>query len=173
MSVTETTEAQAKQAFARRLELRLKVNGKDTSASIEPRVTLLDLLRERLALTGTKKGCNEGACGACTVLLDGKRVNACMTLAASCEGAQVITWRARAGRTAAAPRAGGVYRARRLPVRLLHAGPGGFRGRVHPRRERERRRDGARMDERQHLPLLGLSADHRRRAGRCEAKATL
>jgi xanthine dehydrogenase YagT iron-sulfur-binding subunit len=91
MSVTGTTEAPAKQAFARRLELRLKVNGKETAASIEPRVSLLDLLRERLALTGTKKGCNEGACGACTVLLDGRRVNACMTLAASCEGAQVVT----------------------------------------------------------------------------------
>src|SRR5215510_2333248 len=91
MSVTETTEVQAGQAFAGRLELRLKVNGKDTAASIEARVTLLDLLRERLALTGTKKGCNEGACGACTVLLDGRRVNACMTLAASCEGAQVVT----------------------------------------------------------------------------------
>src|SRR5262245_41930370 len=91
MSVTETTEVQARQAFAGRRELRLKVNGKDTAASIEPRVTLLDLLRERLALTGTKKGCNEGACGACTVLLDGRRVNACMTLAASCEGAQVVT----------------------------------------------------------------------------------
>jgi xanthine dehydrogenase YagT iron-sulfur-binding subunit len=91
MSVTGTIEPQAKQGFARRLELRLKVNGKETTASIEPRVSLLDLLRERLALTGTKKGCNEGACGACTVLLDGRRVNACMTLAASCEGAEITT----------------------------------------------------------------------------------
>jgi xanthine dehydrogenase YagT iron-sulfur-binding subunit len=91
MSVTGTVEAKAKQDFVRRLDLRLKVNGKETSASIEPRVTLLDLLRERLALTGTKKGCNEGACGACTVLLDGRRVNACMTLAASCAGAEVTT----------------------------------------------------------------------------------
>jgi xanthine dehydrogenase YagT iron-sulfur-binding subunit len=54
-------------------------------------VTLLDLLRERLGLTGTKKGCNEGACGACTVLLDGRRVNACMALAASCDGRLVTT----------------------------------------------------------------------------------
>jgi xanthine dehydrogenase YagT iron-sulfur-binding subunit len=91
MSVTGTIEAQARQAFARRLQLRLKVNGKETAAEIEPRVSLLDLLRERLALTGTKKGCNEGACGACTVLLDGRRVNACMTLAASCEGAEITT----------------------------------------------------------------------------------
>jgi xanthine dehydrogenase YagT iron-sulfur-binding subunit len=57
----------------------------------EARVSLLDLLRERLQLTGTKKGCNEGACGACTVLLDGRRVNACMILAASCHGRLVTT----------------------------------------------------------------------------------
>jgi xanthine dehydrogenase YagT iron-sulfur-binding subunit len=91
MSLTGTIEPQARQGFTRRLELRLKVNGKETTSSIEPRVSLLDLLRERLALTGTKKGCNEGACGACTVLLDGRRVNACMTLAASCEGAEITT----------------------------------------------------------------------------------
>jgi xanthine dehydrogenase YagT iron-sulfur-binding subunit len=97
MNVTRTVETQARQGqapqqeFARRLKLRLKVNGKETAAEIEPRVSLLDLLRERLALTGTKKGCNEGACGACTVLLDGRRVNACMTLAASCEGAEITT----------------------------------------------------------------------------------
>jgi xanthine dehydrogenase YagT iron-sulfur-binding subunit len=86
-----TSDAVAAGTFVRRLELRLKVNGKDVAAGIEPRVSLLDLLRERLSLTGTKKGCNEGACGACTVLLDGRRVNACMTLAASCEGAEVTT----------------------------------------------------------------------------------
>jgi xanthine dehydrogenase YagT iron-sulfur-binding subunit len=58
---------------------------------VEPRVTLLDLLRERLDLTGTKKGCNEGACGACTVLVDGQRMNACLALAVSCEGREVTT----------------------------------------------------------------------------------
>src|SRR5262245_26106892 len=91
MSTTGTIATKPQQQFARRIELRLKVNGKETAAAIEPRVSLLDLLRERLGLTGTKKGCNEGACGACTVLLDGNRVNACMTLAASCEGAEVVT----------------------------------------------------------------------------------
>jgi xanthine dehydrogenase YagT iron-sulfur-binding subunit len=54
-------------------------------------VTLLDLLRERLDLTGTKKGCDRGQCGACTVLVDGRRMNACLTLAASCDGAEVLT----------------------------------------------------------------------------------
>jgi xanthine dehydrogenase YagT iron-sulfur-binding subunit len=57
----------------------------------DPRVTLLDLLRERLDLTGTKKGCDRGQCGACTVILDGRRVNACLALAVSCDGAEVLT----------------------------------------------------------------------------------
>jgi xanthine dehydrogenase YagT iron-sulfur-binding subunit len=76
---------------SRTLTTRLTVNGVVRSIEHEARVTLLDLLRERLELTGTKKGCNEGACGACTVLLDGRRVNACMTLAASCDGREVTT----------------------------------------------------------------------------------
>lgn len=72
--------------------LRLRVNGEDHSLSdLDPRVTLLDLLRERLQLTGTKKGCNFGECGACTVHLDGQRVNACMILAVSAEGREVTT----------------------------------------------------------------------------------
>jgi xanthine dehydrogenase YagT iron-sulfur-binding subunit len=57
----------------------------------DPRVTLLDLLRERLHLTGAKKGCDRGQCGACTVLVDGKRINACLTLALSLDGADVLT----------------------------------------------------------------------------------
>ena len=73
------------------LTTTMLVNGRQVSATHEARVSLLDLLREQLQLTGTKKGCNEGACGACTVLLDGARVNACMTLAASCDGREVTT----------------------------------------------------------------------------------
>ncbi|MEO1017119.1 MAG: (2Fe-2S)-binding protein [Pseudomonadota bacterium] len=73
------------------LQTSISINGAFTSMTHEARVSLLDLLREQLKLTGTKKGCNEGACGACTVLLDGQRVNACMTLAASCDGGEVIT----------------------------------------------------------------------------------
>jgi xanthine dehydrogenase YagT iron-sulfur-binding subunit len=78
-------------AFARNVTTRVQVNGKSMSITHDSRVSLLDLLRERLALTGTKKGCNEGACGACTVLLDGRRVNACMVLAACCDQRQVTT----------------------------------------------------------------------------------
>ena len=58
---------------------------------MDPRVTLLDALRERLGLTGTKKGCDQGACGACTVLVDGKRVLSCLTLAVTCDGRDVTT----------------------------------------------------------------------------------
>ena len=83
--------------FARVLSTTLSVNGRSMSISHEARVSLLDLLRERLQTTGTKKGCNEGACGACTVLVNGERVNACMTLAASCEGAEITTVEGLAG----------------------------------------------------------------------------
>ena len=72
--------------------LILTVNGKRYALDADdPRITLLDLLRERLGLVGTKKGCDRGQCGACTVLLDGRRVNACLTLALSCNGAGVQT----------------------------------------------------------------------------------
>jgi xanthine dehydrogenase YagT iron-sulfur-binding subunit len=59
--------------------------------TIDPRVTLLDLLREQLGLTGTKKGCDHGRCGACTVLINGRRINSCLSLAASHDGEQITT----------------------------------------------------------------------------------
>ena len=72
--------------------ITLTVNGVPHSVELDdPRVTLLDLLRERLHLTGTKKGCDRGQCGACTVLLDGRRINSCLTLALSHDGADVLT----------------------------------------------------------------------------------
>ena len=71
--------------------VRLRVNGADRELTIEPRVTLLDALREVLALTGTKKGCDRGQCGACTVLVDGRRINACLTLAVMHEGSEITT----------------------------------------------------------------------------------
>lgn len=73
------------------VEVTLSVNGVTRSLRIEPRVSLLDALRERLDLMGTKKGCNQGACGACTVHVDGRRVVACLTLAIACEGREVTT----------------------------------------------------------------------------------
>jgi xanthine dehydrogenase YagT iron-sulfur-binding subunit len=73
------------------IPVTLNVNGRAHELRIEPRVTLLDALRERLALTGTKKGCDQGTCGACTVLVDGRRVNACLTLAVMAQGKAVTT----------------------------------------------------------------------------------
>jgi xanthine dehydrogenase YagT iron-sulfur-binding subunit len=71
--------------------ITLEVNGRLYATQVEPRVTLLDALRERLKLTGTKKGCDQGQCGACTVLVDGRRVNSCLTLAIATEGKAVTT----------------------------------------------------------------------------------
>jgi xanthine dehydrogenase YagT iron-sulfur-binding subunit len=69
----------------------LTVNGTSHTVTVDARVSLLDALRERLQLTGTKKGCDQGACGACTVVVDGTRVLSCLTLLAQCEGRQVLT----------------------------------------------------------------------------------
>lgn len=77
--------------------MSLIVNGAKVSAPADPRTSLLDLLREELHLTGTKKGCNQGACGACTVLVDGERVLACLTLAVQVQGRAVTTIEGLAG----------------------------------------------------------------------------
>jgi xanthine dehydrogenase YagT iron-sulfur-binding subunit len=69
----------------------LTVNGQAHQLRLEPRVSLLDALREHLAMTGSKKGCDQGTCGACTVWVDGRRVLACLTLAVTCEGREVTT----------------------------------------------------------------------------------
>jgi xanthine dehydrogenase YagT iron-sulfur-binding subunit len=71
--------------------LRLSINGKDYQLSLEPRVTLLDALREYIGLTGAKKGCDRGQCGACTVLVNGRRINSCLTLAVMHEGDAITT----------------------------------------------------------------------------------
>src|ERR1700681_2823003 len=73
------------------IPVTLNVNGTPQALLLEPRVTLLDALRERLGLTGTKKGCDQGACGACTILVNGQRVNSCLTLAVMHDGADIVT----------------------------------------------------------------------------------
>ena len=78
-------------AAVEQMPLQVEINGAVRTLAIEPRVTLLDLLREQLHLTGTKKGCDHGQCGACTVHVDGQRVNACLTLAMTTEGSKVTT----------------------------------------------------------------------------------
>ncbi|MEJ7618627.1 MAG: 2Fe-2S iron-sulfur cluster-binding protein [Pyrinomonadaceae bacterium] len=73
------------------IPVKLKINGTDYSLQIEPRVSLLDAVREFAGLTGTKKGCNQGACGACTVLVDGERINSCLAFAVQYEGREITT----------------------------------------------------------------------------------
>jgi xanthine dehydrogenase YagT iron-sulfur-binding subunit len=73
------------------LKVNLKINGKSHTLDVDPRVTLLDALRERLQLTGSKKGCDHGQCGACTVLVNGRRINSCLTLAVMHEGDDITT----------------------------------------------------------------------------------
>ena len=77
--------------FAREAEIALRVNGRDMSTVVSPRTTLLDWLREEIGLTGAKKGCNEGACGTCTVLVDGRRINGCLTLVVQCAACEITT----------------------------------------------------------------------------------
>ncbi len=74
-----------------KMPVSMEINGKKVQVSVEPRVTLLDLLREQLQLTGTKKGCDHGQCGACTVHVDGQRINSCLTLAVMQEGKKITT----------------------------------------------------------------------------------
>jgi len=90
----KAAENQADERFAELFEkipLNITVNNKAYKASIEPRVTLLDYLREELHLTGTKKGCDHGQCGACTVHVNGERVNSCLSLAVMNEGKKIMT----------------------------------------------------------------------------------
>jgi xanthine dehydrogenase YagT iron-sulfur-binding subunit len=83
--------------------LRLNINGKEYALALEPRVTLLDALREYAGLTGTKKGCDRGQCGACTVLVNGRRINSCLTLAVMHEGDKITTIEGLARGTELAP----------------------------------------------------------------------
>ena len=153
--------------FDDHVEIGLRLNGREVRRVVSPRTTLLDWLREDVGLTGAKKGCNEGACGTCTVLVDGRPMNSCLTLVVQCEGLEITTVEGLAADDGTlSPVQQAFRRPRRVPVRLLHAGPAAVGDRVHRRRARDRRGHGARVDEREHLPVLGLSADHGGGAGR-------
>jgi xanthine dehydrogenase YagT iron-sulfur-binding subunit len=94
LTVLKAADNKVDEQFAELFEkipLNLKVNNKAFALKVEPRVTLLDLLREQLHLTGTKKGCDHGQCGACTVHVDGVRVNSCLSLAVMNEGKSITT----------------------------------------------------------------------------------
>jgi xanthine dehydrogenase YagT iron-sulfur-binding subunit len=85
------SDAPAKATDGTRVHVRLNVNGRDHQLDIDPRTTLLDCVRDHLQLTGTKKGCDHGQCGACTVHVDGRRVNSCLSLAVTHEGEAITT----------------------------------------------------------------------------------
>ena len=87
----QTAAQAAKPAAPTSVSVLLRVNGTDHQVMIDPRTTLLDALRERLHLTGTKKGCDQGQCGACTVIVDGRRITSCLTLAVMQEGHDITT----------------------------------------------------------------------------------
>ncbi len=94
LSATSADQAKATSAAGPARDLvnvNLKINGKDYALDVDPRVTLLDALRERLHLTGSKKGCDHGQCGACTVLVNGRRINSCLSLAVTHEGDEITT----------------------------------------------------------------------------------
>lgn len=94
LTVLKAADNKVDERFAELFEkipLNLKVNNKLFSVKVEPRVTLLDFLREQLHLTGTKKGCDHGQCGACTVHVDGQRINSCLSLAVTNEGKSITT----------------------------------------------------------------------------------
>ena len=103
------------------VDVTAQVNGNACRLRLDSRVTLLDALRDLLDLTGTKKGCDQGACGACTVLVDGKRVLSCLTLAAQCDGREVTTIEGLASDGGLHPVQEAFIRHDALPVRLLHA----------------------------------------------------
>jgi len=83
--------AESAAAAPNELHVVLQINGSSVPLSVDPRTSLLDALREKAGLTGTKKGCDRGACGACTVHIDGRRVLSCLTLAARCQGKSITT----------------------------------------------------------------------------------
>src|SRR5882724_965419 len=90
-SLGETDSTSAGRATGDSVRVNLKINGKQYAIDVDPRVTLLDAIRERLQLTGSKKGCDHGQCGACTVLINGRRINSCLTLAVMHDGDEITT----------------------------------------------------------------------------------
>ena len=158
------------------MPVRMTINGKLEDLTLDSRTTLLDTLREHLALTGSKKGCDHGQCGACTVLIDGRRINSCLTLAVMHDGDTITTIEGLAtGDTlhplqAAFVRHDGFQCGYCTPGQICSAAGmlaearsrhAKLRDRKSEHRRRSDRRGDPRADERQHLPLRGLP-QHRR-----------
>ena len=154
--VAEVLAPPAAPAATPTASVELTVNGKTYSMSLDPRTTLLDALREHLHLTGTKKGCDHGQCGACTVHVNGRRVNSCLCLAANHEGDTITTIEGIGSAEALHPMQAVVRRMRWLSVRLLYVRADHVGGGAARRTRRSRRCRRARSDERQHVPLRRL-----------------
>ena len=105
------------------IDVRLTVNGREQAITVDTRTTLLDALREHLHLTGTKKGCDHGQCGACTVIVDGRRINSCLTLAVMHEGDSITTIEGLGTPDKLHPMQAAFVKHDGYPVRLLHARP--------------------------------------------------
>lgn len=116
----ETKVVSASVSLPSKSSITLKINGAEKQMEIALWTTLLDALREYLDLTGTKKGCDHGQCGACTVLVDGKRINSCLTLAIMKDGREVTTIAPACPRGLASSFATSIYRTRRFSMRVLH-----------------------------------------------------
>ena len=138
----------------------LMVNGKRVELKIEPRVTLLDAIRNRADLTGNKRVCDRGTCGACTMIVDGRTVYSCSTLAIEVQGKQIRTVDGLVDRQHAAPGAAGLLRHRRADVRLLHAGLRRRDGRAAREDSAPDAGAGAARARRQHLPLRHVRPHH-------------
>jgi carbon-monoxide dehydrogenase small subunit len=102
--------------------IELKINGETFHVEVEPHETLLDVIRGRVGLTGTKKGCDTGQCGACTIIVEGKAVNSCLILAVEAHGREIVTVEGLAKDGAAPSPPTGLRRRGGRSVRLLHAG---------------------------------------------------
>ncbi len=141
--------------------ITLRINGQDRNLRVDPRTTLLDCIRETVALTGTKKGCDHGQCGACTVHVNGRRVNSCLSLALMHDGEEITTIEGLGTPDALHPMQAAFLATRRISVRLLHVGTDHVGHRLAQGTLRPRRcgREGA--HEREHLPLRRLP-QHRR-----------
>ena len=147
--------------------LTLDVNGAKHPVDAAPEESLLSVLRERLSLTGTKYGCGEGQCGACTVLLDGRPVRSCRTKASEAAGRKIVTIEGLASGDRLHPVQAAFLDAEAFPVRLLHAGDDRLGGGAPLREESSFRRRHRLRSRRQRLPLRNVPAHrHRRNAGR-------
>ena len=144
------------------MQVSFSVNGRRERIDVEPRRTLADALRDDLGLTGTHLGCEQGVCGACTVLLDGEPVRSCLMLAVQADGCSLTTVEGLAGDESASA-AAGVRRLPRAAVRLLHAGVPDLRAALADREPRPEPRADPRRAVGQHLPLHRLRRHRRRR----------